>query len=70
VDDSRLLIKIVTGRMHQIRATLNYYGYYIKGDTLYKPGKGNSSSEEIMLKSIYLSFTHPVTKEKLSFINP
>ena len=70
VDGSKLLIKIVTGRMHQIRATLKYYGYYIKGDTLYKPGKGNSSSEEIMLRSIYLSFTHPITKEKLSFINP
>ncbi len=69
VDDNRVLIKIVTGRMHQIRATLNYYGYYIRGDTLYKPGKGNSASEKIMLKSIYLSFAHPVTQERLTFIN-
>lgn len=70
VEDDKLLIKIVTGRMHQIRATLYYYGYYIKGDTLYKPGKNNVTSEEIMLKSIYLSFTHPKTNERVSFINP
>jgi 23S rRNA pseudouridine1911/1915/1917 synthase len=69
VGKDKMLIKIVTGRMHQIRATLYYYGYYIKGDSLYKSGKGNSSSEEIMLKSIYLSFIHPVTQERLSFFN-
>lgn len=68
VEENKLLIKIVTGRMHQIRATLYYYGYYIKGDTLYKPGNRKGSSDEIMLKSIYLSFTHPITQEKLSFI--
>lgn len=68
IEENRLLIKIVTGRMHQIRATLYYYGFYIKGDTLYKPGNRKGSSDEIMLKSIYLSFTHPITKEKLSFI--
>jgi 23S rRNA-/tRNA-specific pseudouridylate synthase len=69
IKEDQILIKIVTGRMHQIRATLYYYGYYIKGDNLYTPGKGESTSEEIMLKSIYLSFIHPITQEKLSFIN-
>jgi 23S rRNA pseudouridine1911/1915/1917 synthase len=68
VKDNQLLIKIVTGRMHQIRATLYYYGFYIIGDDLYKPGKRQKSSDKIMLKSIYLSFNHPVTKEKLSFL--
>jgi 23S rRNA pseudouridine1911/1915/1917 synthase len=65
---NQMLIKIVTGRMHQIRATLYYYGYYIKGDTLYKPKSRNRSSDEIGLQSIYLSFKHPITEEKLSFI--
>lgn len=69
IKEDQILVKIVTGRMHQIRATLYYYGYYIKGDNLYTPGKGESTSEEIMLKSIYLSFIHPITQEKLSFIN-
>ncbi len=66
---NKMLIKILTGRMHQIRATLYYYGYYIKGDTLYKPKSRNDSSNRIMLESIHLSFKHPITKETLSFIN-
>jgi 23S rRNA-/tRNA-specific pseudouridylate synthase len=64
----KLLIKIVTGRMHQIRATLKYFGYYIKGDTLYNPNTRGNNSDEIMLESIYLSFKHPVTEKKISFI--
>ncbi|KUK77417.1 MAG: pseudouridine synthase [candidate division WS6 bacterium 34_10] len=67
--DDKLLIKIVTGRMHQIRATLKYYGYYIKGDTLYNRNTRGNNSDEIMLESIYLSFKHPVTGKKISFIN-
>jgi 23S rRNA pseudouridine1911/1915/1917 synthase len=69
VNEKGMLIKIVTGRMHQIRATLYYYGYHIKGDSLYRPGKGNSSSDEIMLKSVYLSFIHPGTQERMTFID-
>lgn len=46
------LIKIETGRMHQIRCTLKYLGYHIKGDSLYGKGDGN----EILLQSILLSF--------------
>ncbi len=68
VEDNQLLIKIVTGRMHQIRATLYYYGFYIIGDDLYKPGKREKSSDKIMLKSVYLSFKHPITENKLSFL--
>ncbi len=50
--NSEALIKIETGRMHQIRATLKYLGYHIKGDSLYGNDKGN----EIMLESVLLSF--------------
>jgi 23S rRNA pseudouridine1911/1915/1917 synthase len=50
--DNQALIKIDTGRMHQIRATLEYLGYHIKGDKLY--GKGTDN--KIMLEAIILSF--------------
>lgn len=63
-----MLIKIVSGRMHQIRATLFYYGYHILGDNLYQPGSREVSSLDIMLQSIYLSFIHPISKERLHFI--
>ena len=46
------IIKIETGRMHQIRATLNYLGYHIKGDSLY----GRGSGDNIMLEAVLLSF--------------
>lgn len=47
------LIKIDTGRMHQIRATLDYLGYHIQGDKLY----GHSDIDSgIMLESVLLSF--------------
>ena len=46
------IIKIETGRMHQIRATLNYLGYHIKGDSLY----GRGSGDNIMLEAVLLIF--------------
>ena len=49
-----VLIKIDTGRMHQIRSTLEYLGYHIKGDCLY--GNGKEGNDMIMLESVLLSF--------------
>lgn len=49
---NEVLIKIETGRMHQIRVTLKHMGYHIKGDKIYGMGKG----DEIMLESVLLSF--------------
>ena len=50
--ENEAIIKIETGRMHQIRATLNYLGYHIKGDSLYGMGSGDN----IMLEAVLLSF--------------
>jgi 23S rRNA-/tRNA-specific pseudouridylate synthase len=36
---SEVYIQLLTGRNHQIRATLKYLGYTITGDTLYSGGK-------------------------------
>jgi len=49
---NEVLVKIETGRMHQIRVTLKHMGYHIKGDKMYGEGKG----DEIMLESVLLSF--------------
>ena len=56
LNKEQLLIVIETGRMHQIRATLEYYGIGIKGDTLYGLSKSDRMPDKIYLKSIYLSF--------------
>lgn len=68
ISKDSMLIKIETGRMHQIRATLFYYGYHIIGDKLYSPGSREVVSEEIMLQSIYLSFIHPVSNKRMHFV--
>lgn len=47
-----ILIKLETGRMHQIRASLESLGFSIKGDALYG---SSESSKGLGLTSIYLS---------------
>lgn len=50
------LVKIDTGRMHQIRTTLFYLGRYIIGDSLYTPSSRIFTPKSIELESVYLSF--------------
>lgn len=59
LNKEQLLVVIETGRMHQIRATLEYFGIGIKGDTLYGKNKTSSMPEKIALESIFLSFKEP-----------
>ncbi len=63
-DVNEVLVKIETGRMHQIRASLKYLGYTIKGDDLYSKGKLGGSLN-ISLESVYLSFTDRNGKKKI-----
>lgn len=55
LDDKQFLIIIKTGRMYQIRATLEYLGVHIVGDTQFKTLKGGEIPEAIELESILLS---------------
>lgn len=54
INTNELLIIIKTGRMHQIRATIEYLGANIVGDTLFKTLKGGAVPDEIELESILL----------------
>ncbi|NMC09147.1 RluA family pseudouridine synthase [Candidatus Microgenomates bacterium] len=65
LSSNELLIKIETGRMHQIRATLAYLGLCIKGDTLYESSSGGEIPQRIELKSVLLNFTNINGKELL-----
>ena len=53
-----------TGRTHQIRVHLSHNRHPILGDPLYNP---TSNCKRLMLHAYRLSFTHPLTLEKLSF---
>ncbi len=56
VSQDQALVVIKTGRMHQIRATLEYFGIGVKGDTLYGLSKSCTMPDKIALKAILLGF--------------
>ena len=66
---SLLEIDLETGRHHQIRAQLAYIGSPIKGDLKYGASRSNKDGS-IHLHARKISFTHPVSKENISFLAP
>lgn len=65
---TRVRIELITGRYHQIRAQFAAIGHPVVGDIRY--GANHGDGRTIRLHSAKLLFTHPVTKEKLSFESP
>ena len=57
-----------SGRTHQIRVHMKYIGYPLVGDYLYNPDMEYIDRQA--LHSHRLSFTHPVTGEKMEFTAP
>ena len=65
---SLLLLRLETGRTHQIRVHLKYLGYPLIGDYLYNPDFSMISRHA--LHCTRLCLTHPITKEKMEFTAP
>lgn len=63
-DNSLLSARLVTGKTHQIRAHIAYYGYPIVGDSKY----GNDKEKQMHLTANYLSFNFS-EDSKLSYLN-
>ena len=60
-----LELQLHTGRTHQIRVHMAYIGHPLTGDDLY-----GGTSDEISRQALHcfaLTFTNPVTKEKMRF---
>lgn len=66
-----VLIELVTGRHHQIRAQMAAHGAGIWGDTKYNPlfTKTKRRYKQIGLYASRLEFTHPVTGEEIVIKN-
>ena len=64
---SLILIKLETGRKHQIRAQFSALEAPIAGDIKY--GSKNNLNDSICLHSTILSFNHPTLKDKMVFIS-
>jgi len=64
-----LLVKLETGRHHQIRCQLSYIGCAIKGDVKYGARRSNKDGS-IHLHARALEYKHPTTKERIRVIAP
>ncbi|HHH43415.1 MAG TPA: RluA family pseudouridine synthase [Gammaproteobacteria bacterium] len=62
---TRVELRPLTGRTHQLRVHLRALGHGILGDRLYADGEDDS--ERLMLHAEALSFTHPHTREFMTF---
>jgi len=66
---SLLLIRLVTGRKHQIRAQLSLLGMPIVGDVKYG-ARQPLTDGSICLHAAYLAIDHPVGGKRLELISP
>lgn len=62
---SLVKLTLATGRTHQIRVHMSYMGHPLIGDSLY--GGDASVIDRTALHSSELTFTHPISKEEMSF---
>ena len=65
---SRLLLRPVTGRTHQLRVHCMALGHPIVGDRLYNDS-GHSSAERMMLHAERLEFDHPVGSNRMCLVS-
>ena len=63
---SLVRVKLITGRTHQIRVQFASRGYPLSGDRKYG---ARDEEKEIALMSKEISFVHPRTKERMTFVN-
>ena len=61
---TRLELKPITGRSHQLRIHLRELGHPILGDDLYAPTELQTMSNRLMLHAKSLTFTHPKTSDR------
>lgn len=65
-DRTRLLLKPVTGRSHQLRIHLRELGHPILGCDLYAHEEALEMADRLMLHATALAFEHPATGEWLA----
>jgi 23S rRNA pseudouridine1911/1915/1917 synthase len=67
---SLLEVLLHTGRTHQIRVHLSSLGLPIVGDPVYSKKWEKHRVPHLLLASVYLEFTHPISGERVHFEIP
>lgn len=67
---SLMAFQLETGRTHQIRVHMSALGHPLLGDTLYNSLPSAKLADRQCLHAYRISFTHPVTKERLKLTAP
>jgi tRNA pseudouridine32 synthase/23S rRNA pseudouridine746 synthase len=69
-DRTRVLLKPITGRSHQLRLHLRCLGHPILGDDLYAPANVHAMAERLMLHAQSLTIVHPEKARLVTFEAP
>jgi tRNA pseudouridine32 synthase/23S rRNA pseudouridine746 synthase len=67
---SRLDLRPLTGRSHQLRVHLKEIGHAVLGDDLYAPPDARAMSDRLMLHAEWLRFRHPGNGRVVTFVVP
>ncbi|MDB5506532.1 MAG: RluA family pseudouridine synthase [Devosia sp.] len=67
---TRVALKPLTGRTHQLRVHMMEIGHVILGDVFYAEGEPLAAAPRLQLHAERLSFLHPTTGEVLDFHIP
>lgn len=66
-DRTRVLMKPITGRSHQLRLHMKHIGHPILGDDLYAPAAVVAMADRLLLHAQRLTITHPQTNTTMTF---
>jgi tRNA pseudouridine32 synthase/23S rRNA pseudouridine746 synthase len=67
---TRVKLIPLTGRTHQLRVHMKALGHVILGDAFYADGDDLAAADRLQLHAAELGFTHPTTKEFMTFSAP
>ncbi|MFT4924385.1 MAG: tRNA pseudouridine32 synthase/23S rRNA pseudouridine746 synthase [Phenylobacterium sp.] len=66
-NDTRVLLKPITGRSHQLRVHMLSLGHPILGDRLYAHPEALAMAPRLQLHAQWIAFTHPVSGKAVEF---
>ena len=64
---TRVQLKPITGRSHQLRVHLQWLGHPILGDKFYASPAGLAAAPRLQLHAAWLKFRHPISQQWLEF---